>query len=79
MRRATIIVCAKSGTEVPRYGVRFSATNPTFLKKKRRPEPNRSGRLAVYLIVCPRYPNSTWFIQPSKTGSLSAKSPSGIM
>jgi hypothetical protein len=28
MRRATIVVCSKSGTEVPRYRVRFSATNP---------------------------------------------------
>ena len=31
MRRATIVVCANSGTEVPRYGVRVSATNSQFV------------------------------------------------
>ena len=31
MRRATIVVCANSGTEVPRYGVCVSATNSQFV------------------------------------------------
>ena len=32
MRRATIVVCAKSGTEVPRYGVRVSPKKSFFVK-----------------------------------------------
>ena len=31
MRRATIVVCANSGTEVPRYGVCVSATTSQFV------------------------------------------------
>ena len=32
MRRATVVVCTKSGTEVPRYGVRAAPTNPLLPK-----------------------------------------------
>ena len=32
MRRATIVVYAKSGTEVPRYRVRFCSSNPPLRK-----------------------------------------------
>ena len=31
MRRATIVVCANSGTEVPRYGICGSSTNSQFV------------------------------------------------